>query len=568
MALYYTLMAKGFGEILVDKGLITQEQLSEAFEEQKRTGERIGQILVRRGYVSQQELGKVLETQVGVPYVNLLQEGTDPRVVKVLTEEQVRRFKALPYRREGNALYVAMLHPIDVMVVDELKYLTGMRIRPMITTERELQEAVNRIFDVKEKATQAIEAFREQRGVEEEEPEADAGELQTEDVPIVRLVDSILIGGIESDASDVHLEPQEKEMRVRYRVDGMLREHMRVPRYMERACISRVKVLAGMNIAERRLPQDGQFVFHHDQRAYDLRVATLPTRQGEKMVIRVLEKGKVLIGTKLLGMLPQQEALFSELILVPWGIFLVSGPTGSGKTTTLYAVLNELNDDTKNIVTVEDPVEFQLPGVNQMQVNPKAGMTFAVSLRAILRQDPNVVMVGEVRDEETAKISVHASLTGQMVLSTIHTTDAPSVLIRLLELGVEPYLVASTVVGVVSQRLVRIICSGCKEPHEPTAEEAEILRESGILSLPKALYRGKGCAQCNGTGFRGRTGIFEVMKMDRELRDLVTRRASAADMREAAMRTGMLTLYQTGVQKAAIGITTIEEVGRVAFKEV
>lgn len=556
---------KGFGELLVEKGLITRQQLEVAIKEQERTKDRLGQILVRRGFVSQRALGKLLESQVGVPYVHLADMQIDQETVRLLTESQVRKFKALPVRREGMTLHVAMIHPINLMVVDELKLITGCRIQPMITTERELEEAINRAFDVREKASQAIEEFRQQRGSTEEVEAAET--MEVEDVPVVRLVNSVLIGGINAEASDIHLEPQQPQMRVRYRVDGLLQDAMTIPKYIERAAISRLKVMAGLNIAERRMAQDGQMPFEVDGRKYDLRVATLPTYLGEKVVIRILEKEKVLIGIGLLGMLPEQQEIFQQMIQTPWGMILVSGPTGSGKTTTLYAVLNELNDPTKNIVTVEEPVEFHLSGINQVQVNPKAGITFASALRSVLRQDPNIIMVGEIRDEETARVSVHSALTGHLVLSTIHTTDASSVLIRLLELGIEPYLVASTLVGAISQRLVRIICSACKEAVPTTDEEKRRLEKVLGDAVPDRLFRGSGCPQCFQSGYRGRTGIFEVMRMTRELRDMTTRRSPAADIREAAERGGMLTLFEMGVRKVLDGVTTLDEVVRVAYRE-
>ncbi len=565
-----TISTKPLGEILIEKGLLQPQQLEIATEESKRTGERLGAVLVKRGFVSQKALGKVLEAQVGIPYVHLADETVDPKVVRLLPEVFVRRHKALPLRREGNVLFVAMQHPINLMVVDEIKLMTGMKVSSLISTDREIAEEINRIFDIKEKATKAIEDFKQERGSVENDRAAVEDvdmERMADDVPVVRLVNSIIIGGIQAEASDIHLEPMSPKMRVRYRIDGLLHDAMSIPRYIEKASISRIKILGQMNIAEKRVPQDGQFPFPFEGKSYDIRVSTLPTREGEKVVMRILDKEKVLIGLPLLGMHPAEQKVFDSLISFPWGILLVSGPTGSGKTTTLYAALHQLNDNTRNIVTVEDPVEFSLKGINQVHVNAKAGITFATGLRAILRQDPNVVMVGEIRDEETAQISVHSALTGQLVLSTIHTTDAASVLIRLLEMSVEPYLVASTVIGVISQRLVRVICSGCKEEYVPSQEDLHKLQSIYLKEVPKVLYRGAGCAQCNNTGYKGRTGIFEIMRMNNALRGLLTQKASAGQIKEEAVKAGMMPMFHSGVIKVVAGVTTLEEIMRVAFKE-
>lgn len=566
-----TITTKPLGEILIEKGLLTSQQLEVAAEESKKTGERLGSVLVKRGLVSQKALGKVLEAQVGISYVHLADEVIDPKVVRMLPEPFIRRHKALPIRRENNSLTVVMQHPINLLVVDEIKLMTGMKVSPLISTDREIAEEINRVFDIKEKATKAIEDFKQERGAVDAEKSAGGEEVDMErmadEVPVVRLVNSIIIGGIQAEASDIHLEPMSPKMRVRYRVDGILHDTMSIPRYIEKAAISRIKILGSMNIAEKRAPQDGQFTFTYEGHSFDVRVSTLPTREGEKVVMRILDKGKVLIGLPLLGMLPDEQKVFDSLINVPWGILLVSGPTGSGKTTTLYAALHQLNDNTRNIVTVEDPVEFSLKGINQVHVNSKAGVTFATGLRAILRQDPNVVMVGEIRDEETAKISVHASLTGQLVLSTIHTTDAPSVLIRLLEMGVEPYLVASTVIGVISQRLIRVICSGCREEYVPSEDELQKMRSSFIKEMPSKLFRGTGCSQCNNTGYKGRTGIFEIMRMTNGIRVLLSGKASAGLIREESLKSGLRPLFNSGILKVVSGITTLEEILRVAVRE-
>lgn len=557
---------KLIAEILLENNLITKEQYDIAMDEHEKTGERVGSILVKRGFVSQAQVGKILQEQVGIPYVNLGVTEISKDVLKIIPENLTRRLKVLPVKIENNTLYVAMLYPINYNTIDELKLITGKKIKPMITTERELSDAVNRYFDVKETAKSAIEEFKGVKPSLDVSPtmvETAVEELQDQ-APVVRLVNSIIIGAISRETSDIHLDPQLTEMRVRYRIDGVLYEAMTIPLSMQKAVVSRIKIMAGLNIAEQRLPQDGQFTFKYENKEYDMRISTLPTRFGETVVIRILDKEKVIIGLSLLGMLSDELQKFEEIISLPSGMIIVSGPTGCGKTTTLYSVLHYQNTSEKSIVTIEDPIEFHLPGISQVQVNPKGGITFATGLRAILRQDPNIVMVGEIRDEETAKISIHAALTGQLVLSTIHTPDAPSVLVRLLEMGIETFLISSTIIGIISQRLVRIICPSCKEEYKPAKDVLNYFpKEMNV----KVLYRGKGCQQCNFSGYKGRTGIFEVMKMNKELRDLVLYRAPASEIRHQALQSGMRPLFESGMIKVAQGITTIDEVLRVAPRE-
>ena len=559
-----TTSPKILGDILLENKLITEEQLNVAMQEQEKTGERLGTILVKRGFVSQQVIGKILEQQVGISYVNLGTSPIDTNAVRLVPENLVRRLKALPVRVENNTLFVAMLYPINLTTIDELRFITGLRIRPLITTDRELQDAINRHFDVKNVAKAAIEEFRTERAIEIQEVTGVPAEEAVEQVPVIRLVNSIIIGGITADVSDIHLEPQLQNMRVRYRVDGVLHDAMTIPPYIQKAAISRMKVMAALNIAEHRLPQDGQFSFRFEEKDYDMRVSTLPTRFGEKIVMRILDKERVIIGLSLLGMLSDELSLFEDMIDFSYGMIIVAGPTGSGKTTTLYAVLNQLNSPAKNIVTIEDPIEFMLPGINQIQVNPKGGITFGTGLRAILRQDPNIVMVGEIRDDETAKISVHASLTGQLVLTTIHTPDAPSSIIRLMEMDIEPYLLSSTLIGVIAQRLVRIICPGCKEKYEPTDAELQYFPKGQRVT---SLFEGKGCKQCNFTGYKGRTGIFEVMRINTKLRDLIGKKAPTGEIKQEAIKIGMKSLFESGLYKVLQGITTLSEILRVAPRE-
>lgn len=549
------------GELLVEAGVISEQQLKMALDRQKLTGERLGKILIEKNYVSEQTILDVLEKQLGVKQVSLFDRPLNPVVVKKIPESVARRYGAIAVSQEGNKLYVAMSDPLNVFAIDDLKMITGMEIEPLLALEDEINQAINRYYRLEESVSQVLGDI----ATDDRVSESDYKQLQDienieDDAPIIRLVNTIISRAVRERASDIHIEPMENNLRVRFRIDGVLHEVMSLPRNAQNAVISRVKIMANMDIAEHRLPQDGRIEVSAGGRNVDLRVSVLPTIFGEKVVIRILDKSNFILQLPELGFSDDVRAQIERLIKKPNGMLLVTGPTGSGKTTTLYALLSRLNRPEENIITVEDPVEYRLDGINQVQVNPKIGLTFAEGLRAILRQDPNIIMVGEIRDRETADIAVRAALTGHLVLSTLHTNDAAGALARLVDMGVEPFLIASSVLAVTAQRLVRKICPNCKEPYRPGPDDPVRL----LLNLPPdeniTLYRGRGCGQCNNTGYYGRVAIHELMLMNGEIRRLVNQRASRDEIKEAAIRSGMRTLFQDGVRRVMAGETTVEEI--------
>lgn len=559
---------KKLGDLLVATGYITQEKLEEVLKEQNRTGERLGRILVNKGYITEQNLIEALEFQLGIPHVVLAKREIPPEVLEAVPEHVAKKYKVFPVERKGNRLVLGMVDPTDVVALDNLRLLLNMEIQPVIVTEEDLERALSKYYGIQGTVAEVFKdldiEFEEEK--KEEEP---AVEELVEDAPIVRLVNLIISQAVRERASDIHLEPAEKELVVRYRVDGVLRRVMTSPKNTQAAIISRVKIISGMNIAEKRLPQDGRIQLRVEGVPVDIRVSSIPTVHGEKIVMRILFKTGVLTNMDRLGFLPDTLEKFRSVYRQPHGIILVTGPTGSGKSTTLSAVLNELNSPEVNIMTVEDPVEYQIPGVNQVQVNQKAGLTFAAALRSFLRQDPDIIMVGEIRDTETARIATQAALTGHLVLSTLHTNDAPSSITRLIDMEIEPFLVASTVIGVVAQRLVRGVCDGCKEAYrlEPDHPFYRSVREN-LPDHPEdqlIFYRGKGCRQCNGTGYTRRLAIHEVLVMDQQLRSLISRDVPAGALKEAAIKAGMRTLFQDGLLKALQGKTTLEEVVRASY---
>lgn len=548
---------KLLGEKLLEEGLITREQLRQALEVQARTGELLGQILVRLGMISREDLNRILGL------ASSEDEQAGPQLLGLVPEHFIRRYKVFPLKREGRRLYVAMADPLNVVAIDDLHLLTGLEIEPVAASEKEINARIERHFGLPEveKALQEIGPGPE---AEADEAAEAAEEAIIDEAPVIRLVNSLLVRAIDEEASDVHIEPFERGVRVRYRVDGLLRQVMTLPRKMMPAIVSRVKVMGNMDIAERRLPQDGRTLLRLPGRDLDLRVSTMPTVFGEKVVIRILDKGSMKeFGLENLGFSSFNLDRFSAFLRSAYGMVLVTGPTGSGKTTTLYAALNAINSVEKNIVTVEDPVEYMLEGVNQAQVNVKAGATFATYLRSLLRQDPDVIMVGEIRDLETAEIAVRAATTGHLVLSTLHTNDAPGAVTRLIDMGIEPFMVASSVLGVVAQRLVRRICQHCKRSYDP--DEAEV--SFAGLKPGQKLYIGTGCEHCGFTGYRGRTAIHEVLTVTPSLQSLILKRVSTEELRQKALAEGMISLKQDGVQKALQGITTVKELMRVAYRE-
>lgn len=565
------------GQLLLEKGLLTQEQLDEALRVQKNTTEQLGRILTDLGYVSERDVMRAHAEQLGIPFLELGQVSVDQDIAKSIPQSVVQRYNAVPIRRTGNRLTVAMSDPSNVFALDDIRLITGYEIDPMLATaddissllggsngdpagESDLQNAladldggIGGMGDDMDLASAGIDE------------DVDRAAQLEDEAPIIRVVNVIIQQAIKDTASDIHVEPDRRGVRIRYRIDGVLHEVMRVPKYVHAPLVSRIKIMADMNIAERRLPQDGRIHVKHEGHDYDMRVSSLPTVFGEKVVMRILDQNSVLIGLGKLGMFPDTQAQLESIIVQPNGMILSTGPTGSGKTTTQYSILNKINSVETNILTIEDPVEYQLPGLNQVHVNRKAGLTFASAMRSFLRQDPDIIMVGEIRDLETAETAVQASLTGHLVLSTLHTNDAPSAITRLMDMGVEPFLIASSIIGILAQRLGRSICQHCKEPYKPPAEALHRVGFNVDDMDTVVFYRGRGCDRCRHTGYRGRQGIFEMMLINEEIQDLTVKRAPLSEIRNAAMANGMKTLKMDGFQKVLEGTTTVEEVMRVVF---
>ena len=550
------------GQILIDFNIITQKQFDEALKVHEHSNKRIGEILIELGYITEAQLVQVLEFQLGVPHVDLAKTSLDQRLTRFIPENIARRHRVVPLEKKDNLLKVAMVDPLDIFAIDDIKLHARCKIEALIASVSDIDKAIEELYSVKGMADESFESSSEMPE-SSEEMEVDELKRLVEDAPIVRLTNLLIRQAVQMRASDIHIEPLREEVRVRFRVDGVLQEFRTLPKSNQAALVSRVKIMGGLDIAERRKPQDGRIELKQPEGEVDIRVSTLPTIYGEKVVMRVLNKGSVLLDLDQLNFSVRNRRYFDEMLAVPHGIILVTGPTGSGKTTTLFSALNRLNSVDKNISTVEDPVEYRIEGVNQIQVNPRADLTFASALRSILRQDPDIIMIGEIRDGETAAIAVKAALTGHLVLSTIHTNDAPSAITRLIDMGVEPYLVASSLSGVVAQRLVRKICPNCKERYEPTEEIRASMGEVG--KQVQFLYRGKGCLECNNTGYRGQMAIHEIVVPDRELRRLTVANRPSDELRDVAVASGMVTLRDDGIEKALKGLTSIEEVMRVAI---
>lgn len=550
------------GYRLMEKGLITAEQLREALRVQSRTGEKLGRVLVRLGMVEEEVIAGFLNT--GRAEISTL----DPALLKLIPEQVVRRCKALPLKKEEGRLVVAMADPADLAAVDDIRFFAGCDIEPVPTAEEEIEAAIQRYYGMVDfnEVLKDYEGRQERAGFETHHLPENGPAYEA---PVVRLVNSLLQQAIEQNASDIHIEPGERRVRVRFRVDGLLREVTGLPSHAGPPVVSRVKIMAGMDIADRRVPQDGRVKIRQGGQEVNLRVSTMPTAYGEKAVIRLLPRSaETTFRVERLALQQANYLKFINALRASCGIILITGPTGSGKTTTLYAALNELNTVEKNIVTVEDPVEYVLEGINQTQVNPRAGVTFASALRSLLRQDPDIIMVGEIRDAETARTAVRAAATGHLVLSTLHTNDAAGAVVRLLDMGVEPYLVASSLLLVLGQRLVRTICQDCRVSYE--IPECFPWRASmGINPAEKVLlYRGEGCSRCGNTGYRGRIPVHEVLSVTPEIRFLVHSGASAAQIKEKAVAGGMITLWEDGMARVREGLTTIEEIMRVVHNDV
>ena len=555
------------GAILLETGIVTPEQLEIALAEQRRTesGKRIGEVLVGLRFISEPDLLKALSQQLDCPIVDLNQEPPDSEALGIVPSEFAMRHNLIPLRRNDETLVVAMADPLDIHAMDDLRLLTGLDVAPMLASQSDIRRLCEQYY-----MSRMLQDVKEAERAVDEDDNVDVDDLRkmAKEELVIQMVNLIINQAIQDRASDIHIEPFEKETRVRYRVDGVLHEVNAPPKRFHSAVISRIKILADLNIAERRLPQDGRMRIRSAGRQIDLRIATVPTLYGEGVVMRILDKQTAMLGLTELGMEREMFSRYRRVIQEPHGILLVTGPTGSGKTTTLYASLNEIYSVEKKIITVEDPVEYQLNGVNQIQVHPQIGLTFASGLRSIVRQDPDIIMVGEIRDHETVEISIHAALTGHLVFSTLHTNDAAGAVSRLLDMGAEPYLVASSLMGVVAQRLVRINCPRCREPYE---EKPEVLREIGIdpeIIKREPLMRSKGCAECRGVGFKGRGGIYEFMQVDENIRRMIIERAPASHIKQHAQRNqSMVTMLQDGRDKVLQGETTIQEVLRVCQRE-
>jgi type IV pilus assembly protein PilB len=553
---------KKLGEILVEEGLISAEQLERALLEQSRTDQLLGRILIDLKMVKESDLMAALAKQIGFRFVDLTEFTIDGSAAGLIPEQVARRYRALPIGYEDSRLLVAMADPANLFALDDIRTITGMDLQPVVATAADIESAIRKYSRMDESVQKM--ASEASSAADEDIADLERAAASLEEGPIVKMVNLLISQAIADRASDIHIEPMEREVRIRYRIDGVLTEVMRSPKNIQAGLISRLKVMADINIAERRVPQDGRIGLTVAGKSIDLRVATLPTVYGEKVVIRILDKSSVLLKLEELGFLDQSFKRYEEAFTKPYGAILVTGPTGSGKSTTLYATLNIVNKPDRNIITVEDPVEYRLQGINQMQMNVRAGLTFASALRSILRADPDVVLVGEIRDHETALIAIEAALTGHLVLSTLHTNDAPSSLPRLVEMGVETYLVASAIDCVVAQRLARKLCPKCREGYRPNQAELE---QAGFPEFVwddvKELFRPVGCTACSKTGFRGRLGLYEVMNMSEEIERLVVERAPSEEIRRSARRDGMITLREDGLEKVRLGITSVEEVLRV-----
>ncbi len=551
---------KLLGEILVDDGLLTPDQLFQATQEQKKQGRALGRILVDLGMVSEAQLVAALAAQIGLPFVDLSDYAVDGTAVAAFPDAVARRYTALGIGWEDGKILVAMADPANVIALDDIRSYTGVDVKPVVGTRADISAAINRFHRVDsdlDDLTTTLDAAHEDDDLTHVREAVD-------DAPIVKFVNLLITQAVQDRASDIHIEPAERELRVRYRIDGVLHEVMHSPKTIAAGVVSRLKIMAEMNIAERRIPQDGRLSVTVNGRKIDLRVASLPTVWGEKIVMRILDNSTASLNLSDLGFRPSSYERYSASFQKPYGMILVTGPTGSGKSTTLYATLNVVSTPDKNVITVEDPVEYRLAGINQVQVNPKAGLTFAGALRSILRSDPDVVLIGEVRDHETAQIAIEASLTGHLVLTTLHTNDAPSAVSRLIEMGIEPFLVGSSLDCVLAQRLARRLCTKCKEEYVPTPEELKSARypwQDG-MELP-TLMRGVGCQNCSKTGYKGRLALHEVMIVSEQIERLAVERAATETITRTAREEGMTTLREDGMAKVASGDTTLEEILRV-----
>jgi len=560
-------MAAKLGDMLVSAGLLTAEQLKTALAEQKRAGGRLGTNLVKLGFLSEDEITQFLQKQYGVSSINLSDYNIAQAILDLVPSELATKYRCIPLERKGKVLTVAMVNPADVLAIEDIKFTTGFEVKPVVAAESSIVKAIEEQYQAAGMLDEVMKDIGDESGevevvqkTDEEEDEMTDLAAAADSAPVVKLVNSILLEAVDRRVSDIHIEPYEKELRIRFRIDGILHEVMHPPYRMRKAIVSRLKIMSKLKISEKRLPQDGRIKIRIKGRPVDLRVSTVPTLFGEKMALRILDRTAVSFDLVSLGFEREPMLQFIKGISSPYGIVLVTGPTGCGKTTTLYAAINKINAPDVNITTAEDPVEYSLLGINQVQMKASVGLTFASALRSYLRQDPDIIMVGEIRDKETAEISIRASLTGHLVLSSVHTNNAAGTVTRLVNMGVEPFLVASTMNCIESQRLLRKVCQSCKEPMTPNPA---LLKDVGIDPSEFegfTLYKGKGCRECNNTGYRGRLGIFEVMAVSSDIRELILDRAPTDALAKAAKDAGMMTLREAAIKRAKEGVTDIFEV--------
>ncbi|MBI3920411.1 MAG: Flp pilus assembly complex ATPase component TadA [Armatimonadetes bacterium] len=582
------LAKKSLGQMLKEKGLVNDQQLSTALEAAKTASQPLGQTLIDLGFVDETIVMQAVAAQKGVPYVDLSKIQYDKGNLGLIPGELQEKHGVLPIKLDGKKLIVATADPSNIVGLDEIRMRTGYDVRPVLASVTQIAKIKNESRGEEDAGDAAAmdETFKNAlsalgggagdfgygeassgAGDDAEVPAGDVGKLKelTEEAPIIKIVNAIFQQAIKDTASDIHIEPQRRGVRIRYRIDGVLHEVMKVPQYVHAPLVSRIKIMSDMNIAERRIPQDGRIHLRMAKKDYDMRVSTVPTQHGEKAVMRILDKSSVLLGLDSLGLYPETQSQLTDLTSQPNGMVISCGPTGSGKTTTQYSVLNIINSVEKNILTIEDPVEYQLPGLNQVHVNRKAGLSFSNALRSFLRQDPDIIMVGEVRDLETAEIAVQAALTGHLVLTTLHTNDAPSAVTRLVDMGVEPFLIAASVIGTLAQRLARRICKNCPEPYDPPPELLARFGHDPEEHPDQVFYQGRGCEVCRFTGYRGRLGIYELMRINDEIADMTVRRAPLSEIKDAARANGMTTLQEDGFQKVLDGLSTVDEIMRVVF---
>lgn len=548
------------GDLLISAGRMTDEQLSRALKVQKETGMKLGEVLVQEDIISEDELLKVLAEQMGIPIVDLSSYNIERDVAKQISESVARRNNIIPIALRNNKLIVATADPLDVVAIDDIRMTTGFETVFALATKSGIQQAINQNYDAQDEVDKAIQEFSMNNNIIDIEL-MDVEEDEVTNSPMVRLVNTILNQAVKQGASDVHIEPFENRVRVRFRIDGELIETMTATKATHSAIVTRIKIISNLDISEKRKPQDGRLETKILNRNIDLRISILPTVYGEKVVIRLLDRDSLLVSKEQLNLSKANEEAFDKLCRMPEGMILITGPTGSGKTTTLYSILKDFNKINTNIITVEDPVEYRIDGINQVQVNPKAGLDFANSLRSILRQDPNVVMIGEIRDGETAEIAARAAITGHVVLSTLHTNDTASTVSRLVDMGIEPYLVSSSVVGVIAQRLVKKICKSCKTSYTTSEEEMKFMK----IDEPMTIYKGKGCNICSHTGYKGRTAIHEILIVDQQVRSLINNRSTVDDIREHSLKQGLQTLNHSCIELVKQGQTTVQEMIKVTY---